>query len=265
MADGDVQPAEVLSTVSEGVARIVLNRPAQLNAMTEQMVGQLMTAFDEVEKSSARVLLITAQGRGFCAGRDIAGAKPGTEDGGEVLSAIFNPLMRRAAALPLPTIAGVQGACLGTGLGLALACDVVIVADNAKIGSPFAKIGAVLDSGAHKAFVERLGPARALDLIYSGRLISGREAADSGLVSRSVPEGELESVVDELASSVASGPTLAFLESKRLVRRLVDGPLSFDDVLRAEAEAQSRASGTQDYVEGFTAFLERRTPSFHGR
>jgi enoyl-CoA hydratase/carnithine racemase len=173
--------------------------------------------------------------------------------------------MRRAAALPLPTIAGVQGACLGTGLGLALACDVVIVADNAKIGSPFAKIGAVLDSGGHKAFVERLGPARALDLIYSGRLISGREAADSGLVSRSVPEAELGAVVAELAASVASGPTLAFLESKRLVRQLVDGPVSFDDALRAEAEAQSRASRTQDYVEGFTAFLERRTPSFHGR
>lgn len=265
MAEHDVQPAQVRTSLSGGVAQIVLARPAQLNAMTEQMVGELMTAFDEVEASPARVLLVTAEGRGFSAGRDIAGAEPGTEDGGQVLSAVFNPLMRRAADLPLPTIAGVQGACLGTGLGLALACDVVVVADNAKIGSPFAKIGAVLDSGAHKAFVERLGPARALDLIYSGRMVSGREAADWGLVSRSVPEAELEAVVTELAANIAVGPTRAFLESKRLVRELVDRRASLDEVLQGEAAAQSRASRTEDYVEGFTAFLERRTPTFHGR
>lgn len=265
VTDGVADGAQVRSSVADGVARIVLARPAQLNAMTEQMVHELMAPLGMVETSDARVLVITAEGRGFCAGRDIAGAEPGKEDGGQILAEIFNPLMARVAALPLPTIAGVQGACLGTGLGLALACDVVIVADTAKIGSPFAKIGAVLDSGAHKAFVDRLGPARTLDLVYSGRLISGREAADAGLVSRSVPDADLDAVVSEFASAVAAGPTLAFLESKRLARDIADRGLSFPEVLEAEAAAQSRASRTADYVEGFTAFLERRPPTFHGR
>ena len=265
MTDGVTDGAQVRSSVADGVARIVLARPAQLNAMTDQMVHELIAALDSVETSDARAMVITAEGRAFCAGRDIAGAQPGKEDGGQILAEIFNPLMARVAALPLPTVAGVQGACLGTGLGLALACDVVIVAENAKIGSPFAKIGAVLDSGAHKAFVDRLGPARTLDLVYSGRLISGREAADSGLVSRCVPDAELATVVTEFATTVAAGPTLAFLESKRLVRDIADRGLSLTEVLEAEAAAQSRASRTTDYVEGFTAFLERRTPTFHGR
>jgi 2-(1,2-epoxy-1,2-dihydrophenyl)acetyl-CoA isomerase len=262
----NLQDEPVVKTSVDGaVARIVLARPAQLNAMTEQMVNELLAALDQVSASEARVLLVTAEGRGFCAGRDIAGAQPGTEDGGQVLADIFNPLVERVAAAPLPTIAGVQGACLGTGLGLALACDVVIVTETAKIGSPFVNIGAVLDSGAHKAFVERLGPARSLELIYSGRLISGQQAAEWGLVSSSVPEEQLEQAVTDLGARIAAGPTAALMESKRLVRRLLDEHMSRADVLAAEAEAQSRASRTRDYVEGFTAFVERRKPEFVGR
>ena len=99
----------------------------------------------------------------------------------------------------MPTIAAVHGACLGTGLGLALACDIVYAADDARIGSPFARIGAVLDSGAHAAFVSRVGPHRALELIYTGRLLSGREAAEWGLVNRSVAGADLVRRTRELA------------------------------------------------------------------
>ena len=243
---------------------IILNRPKQLNAMTDDMVRQLLAAIDHAEAAGVRALLFTAEGRAFSAGRDIAGAQPGTEDGGRVLTEIFNPMVQRVSDLPFPTIAAVQGACLGTGLGLALACDVVIVADNAKVGSPFARIGAVLDSGAHKAFVQRLGSARALDLIYSGRLISGQQAAEWGLVSRSVAPEELIGTARDYANTVASGPVLAFAESKRIVRRIADQDATLEDVLSAEAAAQSRSSTTRDYVEGFTAFLESRQPQFTG-
>lgn len=251
-------------SLTGGAAELVLNRPAQLNAMTPEMVVQINTAVDRAVAESARVLLVSATGRGFSAGRDIAGAQPGTEDGGQVLAEIFNPMVQRVADLPFPTIAAVQGACLGTGLGLALACDVVLAADNAKFGSPFAKIGAVLDSGAHKAFVERLGPAVALDLIYSGRFLSGAEAAVAGLVSRVVAADQLADVAREYARMLAKGPALAFAESKRLVRRINDTGCSLAEVLDLEAAAQSRSSATHDYVEGFTAFLERREPTFRG-
>ena len=250
--------------MTDGCARIVLDRPAQLNAMTPEMVGQIMAGVERARSGGARVLLVTAQGRGFCAGRDLAGSQPGEEDGGQVLRELFNPMVQAVADLSFPTVAAVQGACLGTGLGLALACDVVIAADNAKFGSPFANIGCVLDSGGHRAFVERLGPARALDLIYSGRFLSGVEAAAAGLVSRSVAPDELGDTARDYATAIASGPALAFAESKRLVRQISEQPTTLAEVLELEAEAQSRSSGTHDYVEGFTAFLERRKPIFRG-
>lgn len=250
--------------VTDGCAELVLDRPAQLNAMTPEMVQQIMAAITRAREASAKVLLVSAAGRGFSAGRDIGGARPGTEDGGQVLAEIFNPMVRAVADLPFPTIAAVQGACLGTGLGLALACDVVLAADSAKFGSPFGKIGAVLDSGAHKAFVERLGTARAMDLIYSGRILSGTEAAAAGLVSRAVPADELADTAREYARALATGPALAFAESKRLVRQIADSPTTLASVLDLEAQAQSRSSRTRDYVEGFTAFLERRQPTFTG-
>lgn len=252
-------------TSVDGLAHLVLNRPAQLNAMTPEMVDDIRAAVGTAATDGSRVLLISAAGRGFCAGRDIAGAEPGQEDGGEVLAGIFNPLMQQVADLPFPTIAAVQGACLGTGLGLALACDVVLAADNAKFGSPFGKIGAVFDSGGHKLFVERLGTAVTLDLIYSGRFLSGAEAAALGLVSRVVPADELASTATAYAAALASGPVLAFAESKRIVREVADTPTSLAKVLDLEAQAQSRASRTADYVEGFTAFLERRAPVFRGQ
>lgn len=255
---------EVRFTFEDGCAELVLNRPAQLNAMTPEMVDGILDAVRSVREQGARALLITAEGRGFCAGRDIAGSKPGEEDGGQVLSEIFNPMVQAVADLTMPTIAAVQGACLGTGLGLALACDVVLAAEDAKFGSPFGKIGAVLDSGAHLAFATRLGPALTMDLIYSGRFLSGVEAANAGLVSRAVPAADLLSTARDYARAVAQGPALAFAESKALVRRLSDAPHTLADVLALEADAQSRASRTKDYVEGFTAFLERRQPTFVG-
>jgi 2-(1,2-epoxy-1,2-dihydrophenyl)acetyl-CoA isomerase len=260
MTDRDM----VLFAITGGTAELVLNRPARLNAMTPDMVAQINAALDRAVAERARVLLVSAAGRGFSAGRDIAGAQPGTEDGGQVLADVFNPMVQKVADLPFPTVAAVQGACLGTGLGLALACDVVLAADTAKFGSPFAKIGAVLDSGAHKAFVDRLGPAVAFDLIYSGRLLSGAEAAAAGLVSRVVAADQLAEVATEYARALAKGPALAFAESKRLVRRLTDTGCSLTDVLDLEVAAQSRSSHTRDYVEGFTAFLERREPTFRG-
>ncbi len=255
----------VLVTIDGGVAEVVLNRPDKMNAMNLAMVHDLVEALEQAHAGGARALLVRGAGRAFCSGRDLADADPLREDGQAILRDIFNPLIERVADLPIPTIAAVQGACLGTGLGLALACDIVYAADDARIGSPFARIGAVLDSGAHAAFVSRVGPHRALELIYTGRLLSGREAAEWGLVNRSVAGADLARHTRELATSIARGPTAAFLESKRIVRSILDKRMSLKELLDAEAAAQGRASRTHDYQDGISAFQEKRKPSFTGQ
>jgi len=261
---GPETPPLVRLAIEAGLAELVLDRPAKLNAMNAAMVAQLQEALAVVEGSGARALLLHAEGRAFSAGRDLAEADPLHEDGEAVLRDVFNPLMLRLAGLACPTFAAVQGACLGTGLGRALACDVVYAADDARIGSPFARIGAVLDSGAHTALVRRIGPHRALELVYTGHLLSGREAAEMGLINRSVPAEELLERSREVARAAAAGPTAALLESKRLVARLGAEPLGLAEVLRLEAEAQGRASRTHDYREGISAFQEKRPPEFLG-
>jgi 2-(1,2-epoxy-1,2-dihydrophenyl)acetyl-CoA isomerase len=259
------QVRTVRLTVDDGVAELVLDRPDKLNAMNNAMVRELGESLDAVEAAGARALLVRGEGRAFCSGRDLADADPLHEDGEAILRDVFNPLVKRLSALTVPTIAAVHGACLGTGLGLALACDIVYAADDARMGSPFARIGAVLDSGAHAAFVSRVGAHRALELIYTGRLLSGREAAEWGLVNRSVAGADLIRRARELARAIAHGPTAAFLESKRIVQQIRDESPDFAGVLTAEAAAQGRASRTHDYHEGIGAFQEKRKPAFTGR
>ena len=258
-------PRTVRLTIEDGVAELVLDRPDKMNAMSIAMVRELTASLDAAESGGARALLVRGDGRAFCSGRDLSEADPLHEDGEAILRDIVNPLMTRMAGLAMPTIAAVHGACLGTGLGLALACDVVYAADDARIGSPFARIGAVLDSGAHRALVSRIGPHRALELVYTGRLLSGREAAEWGLVNRSVAGADLVRRTREMALTIARGPTAAFLESKRIVRLIADTSPSLTDLLAAEAAAQGRASQTHDYQDGITAFLEKRKPTFTGR
>jgi enoyl-CoA hydratase/carnithine racemase len=248
-----------------GLAEIVLDRPDVLNSIDPHTAAAVVESLDRAERDGARAVLLRGEGRAFSAGRDLRGADPLHEDARAILADTFNPLIRRVAGVEVPTFAAVQGACLGVGLGIALACDVVIAADDARIGSPFANIGAVLDSGAHLAFVHRLGMHRALELVYTGRLLSGAEAAAWGLVNASVPAGELLEHVRAMATRVAAGPTAAFRQSKVIARRVVDEGLGLDGVLDAEASAQGAVAGGDDYVEGITAFLEKRPPTFGGR
>src|SRR5229473_3677289 len=178
-------------SVDGGLAEIVLNRPDKMNALNDAMVAELNSCLDRAASQAVRALLIRGEGPAFSAGRDLADADPGNEDAEAIIESTFNPLIKRIVAFPAPTFAAVHGACLGVGLGLALGCDVVYIADDAKIGSPFARIGAVLDSGGHSFLVSRLGAHRALELIYTGRLLSGTEAAALGLVNQSMPRESL--------------------------------------------------------------------------
>ncbi|MHB8669230.1 MAG: enoyl-CoA hydratase/isomerase family protein [Acidimicrobiales bacterium] len=255
----------VTLSLHAGVGELVLNRPDKLNAIDSEMAVALNAQLVAAEGAAVRALIVRAEGRAFCAGRDLRAADPLNEDGEAILRDELNPLVERLALFPAPTFAAVQGAALGTGLGLALACDVVFVTHDASVGSPFAKIGAVLDAGAHAFLVRGIGPHRALELVYSAQLLSGVEAAEWGLVNRSMAADELLPTVRALAARVAAGPTSAFLASKRLVRRLCDEGMSLTETLAAEAAAQGAASLTADYREGIVAFQNKREPAFVGR
>ncbi len=252
-------------TIDDGVATVVLDSPEKLNALDERALEDLESAYDEAEASGVRALVLRGEGRAFCAGRDISGVDPRDDDVMGYLGGLVTPLLRRMSAFPAPTFAAAHGACLGVGLGLLIATDVVYVADSAKIGSPFAALGATLDSGGHALFFERLGAHKTHDLIYTGRLMSGTEAVASGLFSQVFPADEVVAATETAAKRAADGATGAFLASKELVRRLRDERLGLWESVDIENAAQAALCDTDDYREGFAAFQEKRKPVFRGR
>jgi 2-(1,2-epoxy-1,2-dihydrophenyl)acetyl-CoA isomerase len=190
---------------------------------------------------------------------------PETDDAETYLGGLVQPLLKKMSAFPAPTFAAAHGACLGVGLGLLLATDVVYVAANAKFSSPFAKLGATLDSGGHWYFTERLGMHRTLDLIYTAELISGTEAVAQGMFSRAMPADELLANSREIVTKVAAGATGAFTASKELVAHIRDQRLGLWDAMAEENAEQARLCKSADYAEGFRAFQEKRAPVFEGR
>ncbi|MDR7329923.1 enoyl-CoA hydratase/isomerase family protein [Corynebacterium guangdongense] len=247
------------------VAEIVLNNPAARNALSEADLSELADAYMEAERAGVRALLLRGEGKGFCAGRNIKGVVPADDDATDYLANKVTPVLKQMSRFPAPTFAAVQGPCLGVGLGLAIATDVVYVAEDAKIGSPFANLGATLDSGGHHLFYERLGAHRTMDLIITGELMSGAEAARAGLFSRALPADQLLEFTRERAARAARGATQAFLTSRALVHDLRDRSTGMWESIDVENVEQGRLCGTEDYAEGFAAFNEKRTPAFAGR
>lgn len=255
-------------SISNGVAEVVLDAPNKLNSLDEQALKELGKAYDDAaaaaSRGEVRALLLRGEGRAFCAGRDISGVSPESDDAAAYLAGLVQPLLKKMAGFPAPTFAAAQGACLGVGLGLLLATDVVYVAENAKFGSPFAKLGATLDSGGHWYFTERLGMHRTLDLIYTAELMSGSDAVAQGLFSRAMPADELLDNTRAIVAKVAVGATGAFKASKELVAHIRDQRLGLWDAMEEENSEQARLCKTDDYAEGFRAFQEKRNPEFTG-
>lgn len=249
----------------DGLAEVVLNNPKALNSLTEPDLQEISDVYTEAAERGARALLLRGEGRGFCAGRNIRGLDPRDDDATDYLANKVTPVLKQMSTFPAPTFAAVHGACLGVGLGLAIATDIVYVAEDATVGSPFANLGATLDSGGHSLFVERLGAHRTMDLIVTGDMMTGAEAVAAGLFSRALPAEELVEFTRDKARRAATGATRAFLTSRELVQDIRDNRRGLWESVADENVAQGQLCSSDDYLEGFAAFNEKRKPVFTGK
>jgi 2-(1,2-epoxy-1,2-dihydrophenyl)acetyl-CoA isomerase len=249
--------------LSDGVATITLNRPESLNALNAVMRAELLAALKAAGRDDAvRAVVLTGEGRAFCSGADLRGGS-GERAFRRVLTAEYNPLITTVRELPKPVIAAVNGVAAGAGMSLALACDLVYAADDARFVLAFQRIGLVPDSGLTRTLVRALGRHRAAALIFSGEPLGAVEAQAVGLVNGVVPAEQLSAAVRAAADSLASGPTAAIGLAKRAINHAEDALLA--ESLEMEAALQELAGRTQDHAEGVAAFGEKREPRFLGR
>ena len=258
------QPYETIRhELSDGVATITLNRPESLNALNAVMRAELLAALKAAGRDDAvRAVVITGEGRAFCSGADLRGGS-GERAFRRVLTAEYHPLITAVRELPKPVIAAVNGVAAGAGMSLALACDLVYAADDARFVLAFLRIGLVPDSGLTRTLVRALGRHRAAALIFRGEPLVAVEAQAVGLVNGVVPADQLSAAVRAAAASLASGPTAAIGLAKRAINHAEDALLS--ESLGMEAALQELAGRTQDHAEGVAAFSEKREPRFIGR
>lgn len=258
------QPFETLRLVRDGaVASITLDRPDALNALNAQLRGELLRALKEVGRDdSVRAVVLTGQGRGFCAGADLRGGGAEREFR-RVLTSEYHPIVEAILGLPKPVVAAVNGAAAGAGMSLALAADFVVAAESARFVPAFHRIGLVPDSGLTRVLVRALGRHRALEILLGERQLETAEAVQAGLVAAVVPDERLAEVATALARRLAEGPTRAIALTKRLVGLAEDATVT--EMLAAEAALQEVAGRTEDHAEGVAAFAEKRAPVFRGR
>lgn len=256
-----------LERPSEGVVLLTLDNPDMRNAMSDEMTSSWVAAIDELAgDASVRAVVVTGAGSAFCSGGNtgwIASEPDATVD---ELRARMMPFYRAWLSirrLEVPTIAAVNGAAIGAGLCLALACDIRYAAAGAKLGVPFNKLGMHAGMAATWLLPDVVGPAHARDLLLTGRVVEADEALRLGLVSRvTEPDGFLDDVLDTAAAIAATAPIASRLTKIALAD---GGHADFESALQWEALAQPMTLATQDLQEGIAAAREKRTPIFRGR
>jgi enoyl-CoA hydratase/carnithine racemase len=249
----------------EGVVTITLSNPGKKNAVPSSAWPEIESAFREVAaRPDDRCVVLTGEGDDFCSGADIS---PGDRDSGQLQAVTF---MRTVSAaiealhgVPQPVVARVAGVCVGVGLNMALACDLVVAAADARFSEIFARRGLSIDGGGSWVLPRIVGLQKAKELTLLAEIIDAAEAERLGMVTRVVPPAQLDATVADIARRLAAGPPLALSSSKRLLNQGLN--VSLAQALEAEAQAQAVNQTTRDTAEAMLALAERREPRFQGR
>jgi 2-(1,2-epoxy-1,2-dihydrophenyl)acetyl-CoA isomerase len=257
----------ILYACADGVARVTLNRPDRLNSFTARMHEELRDALAKVKAdASARVLLLTGAGRGFCAGQDLSdrAVAPGDApvDLGASIEHNYRPLILTLRSLPMPVVCAVNGVAAGAGANIALCCDLVIAAQSASFIQAFCKIGLIPDSGGTYFLPRLVGTARAMGLALLGDKLSAQQAAEWGLIWKCVEDAELKPTVDALLAQLAQAPTKALVAARRALHASAHATLEAQ--LDLERDLQRELGFSADYREGVAAFIAKRPPRFTG-
>lgn len=249
-----------------GVAIITMADPATLNAITTHMVEEMTDAFSSAARD-ARCVILTGEGRGFSSGANLTGGSLPLDDAGRVdvgrrLEEHYHPFIRLLRDLPIPFVTAINGAAAGIGCSFALMGDIIVASESAYFLQAFRRVGLVPDGGSTYLLPRMLTRVQAMELMLLGEKLSASKALAWGLINRCVPDVELLPTAQAIATELATGPTKALA----MVRKLAWGSLDsgFDAQLAAERIAQREAGRTRDFVEGVTAFAQKRAAEFKG-
>lgn len=264
----EYEDGAVLLERDDSVARITLNTPEKRNALSDRVSGGLIDALSDVEGSDARCVVVEGAGPAFSAGGDIDAMVERHERDAPAPEAVERVVKRigravqRLVECPLPTIAKVDGPAFGAGANLAIACDLQLLSEDAKMGFGFRQVGLAVDSGTSYLLPRLVGDNVAKELVFTGELLDAERAAELGLANHVYPVDEFEASAEALVDEIASGPTVALRTSKRLLRYGRDASLS--EAISHEAVAQGTVFDSADHAEGISAFQESRSPEFEG-
>jgi len=254
-------------SIDNGIAVLTLNRPDRLNSFTQAMHREVRDALDKLQADkSARVLVLTGAGRGFCAGQDLndRAVEPGGKgvDLGESVEKFYAPLVTTLRTLPMPVICAVNGVAAGAGANLALACDIVLAAKSASFIEAFCKLGLIPDTGGTWVLPRLIGPARAMGLALLGDKLPAEKAEEWGLIWRCVPDEALMDEAMAMAEHFAKAPTKGLAFTKKAM--LASWTNTLEQQLQLEAGMMRELGYSHDYREGVAAFIEKRQPQFKG-
>lgn len=250
--------------IKEGVCTIMLNRPEVYNALSPALIQEITQAFIQAgEDSSVRVIVLTGTGdKAFCSGADLKnGMNRGISLGASLRSG-YNPMILSIRNLAKPVICRLNGVAAGAGCSLALACDVIIASETARMSQIFVNIGLIIDAGSSYFLPRLIGSQKAFDLASTGRIVEAKECLELGLVNKVVAISELDLVVNQTAKMYAQSATQAVGLIKKMLNQSYHSNL--EQMLEIEAVNQDTAGKTVDFEEGVSAFLGKRMPNFKG-
>ena len=259
----------VLLDIEDGVATLTLNRPSMRNALTSEISRGIIDALDSLEGEDARCLVVRGAGGNFSAGGDINAMTERLAGDVSLAAAVrrvtqeTSRAVKRLAEFYLPTVAKIDGVAFGAGANLAIACDVQLASDESRISFGFRQVGLAVDSGTSYFLPRIVGESTAKELVFTGELVAADRAEELGLFNHVYPESEFDEHADEFIEGIASGPTVALRNSKRLIRQGFES--SLDQAMTNEAAAQAAVFESRDHREGAEAFMAGEEPDFEGR